>query len=592
MIEKIKQITVDLIGELYQKGIAAESITVNQTPPEFEGDYTVVTFPVAKAAGQRPDVVANTLGEAFKKRLNEIESFNVVKGFLNLKFSNSYWINFLQQHYNLNNYGLQPSNNRKVMVEYCGPNTNKPLHLGHVRNILIGYSVAEILKAAGNEVIKVNIYNDRGIHICKSMLAYKKFGHGETPETNGIKGDHLVGDYYVKYEQKLKKQVNELVAQGLPEEEAKRKAPLAQEVQEMLLKWEQGDIETRNLWSMMNSWVYKGFEETFRQIGCDFKKHYHESETFLLGKEVVEEGLEKKVFFKKDDGSVWVDLTADGLDQKLLLRADGTSVYITQDLGTADLRYKDFGAEQMIYTVASEQDYHFKVLKLICEKLGRPYAKGIYHLSYGMVDLPSGRMKSREGTVVDADDLVKEMEDTAALHSQELGKIDQFEGEEKKKLYHQLGLGALKFYILRVDPRKRMIFNPEESIDFHGFTGTFIQYTHARISSVLRKAGEQKIDYTQPDNYSNLQPLEREIIQHLSFYPDIIKEAATNYDPASLANYLYKLAKTFNSFYADLSILNAENNEEKLFRLKLSLFVTTIIKNGMLLLGIEVPDKM
>ncbi|MEI7801456.1 MAG: arginine--tRNA ligase, partial [Bacteroidota bacterium] len=470
-----------------------------------------------------------------------------------------------------------------------GPNTNKPLHLGHLRNILIGYSVAEILKAAGNTVMKVNIYNDRGVHICKSMLAYQKFGKGETPKSSGKKGDHLIGDYYVKFDQELKIQIAGLMTGGMSEEDAKKNAPLNIEVKEMLLQWESDDVTVRALWQLMNSWVYEGFEETFQQIGCDFDKHYKESDTYLLGKNIVEEGLTKNVFFKKPDGSVWVDLKPDGLDEKLLLRADGTSVYITQDIGTADVRSHDFDFEQMIYTVATEQNYHFQVLKLVLEKLGRKYAPGVFHLAYGMVDLPTGRMKSREGTVVDADDLIEEMVRTAKEQTLELGKIENFETEEAEKLFHQLGMGALKFFILKVGPLKRMIFNPQESIDFHGFTGPFIQYTYARIQSLKHKAGT---------NYQLSSPAvlpndsERQLLLQLYLYPSIIKEAAANLDPALLANHIYHLAKGFNSFYAENSVLQADTEEQKNFRLLLSDLTGSVIKRGMKLLGIEVPERM
>ena len=592
MINKIKKETVVQFKKLYNKDIDLDKIAINETPSEFEGNFTIVTFPLAKIAEAKPDEIADTIGKALQDSIEEIDSYNVVKGFLNIKLTDAYWIKFLNKEFENKKYGIHKSTGKKVMIEYGGPNTNKPLHLGHLRNILIGYATAEILKAAGNEVVKVSIYNDRGIHICKSMLAYQKFSKGETPTSSGIKGDHLVGDYYVKYETELKKQIVSATTKGMSLEDAKKKVPLAVDIQEMLVKWEQNDSTVKRVWEKMNSWVYKGFEETFKTIGCDFDKHYYESETYLLGKKVVEDGLNKKIFYKKEDGGVWIDLGKEALDQKLVLRPDGTSVYITQDLGTADLRYKDFKPDAMVYTVASEQDYHFKVLKLICERLKRPYAEGIYHLSYGMVELPTGRMKSREGTVVDADILIDEMEKTAAQNSKELGKISQFTEKEQKKLFHILGLGALKFFILRVDPKKKMLFNPEESIDFHGFTGPFIQYTHARICSLLRKAEDQKIDFTKKDKYKTLQPSEKKLIQILSQYPDIILESASKYDAALLANYIYKLAKEFNHFYAELSIMNTTSVDERLFRLKLSYFVSKTIHNGMKLLGIEVPDKM
>ncbi|HZG01505.1 MAG TPA: arginine--tRNA ligase, partial [Chitinophagales bacterium] len=463
--DTLRQRVKEAFEKLYGTSIDAAQITINDTPPEFTGDYSIVTFAMSKAARQSPPAVAEALGNALVETLDGIDSYNVVKGFLNVSMKDEWWLQRMTQAASDPAFGTLKRLGEKVMIEYGGPNTNKPLHLGHLRNILIGYSVAQILDAAGYDVIKVNIYNDRGVHICKSMLAYHKFGHGETPVTSGIKGDHLVGDYYVKFENALKEEAKALVAQGVAEDEARKQAPLSKEVQQMLVAWENNQPEVRALWTAMNSWVYVGFEQTFERIGADFHKHYHESETYLLGKTIVEEGVASGAFFKKEDGSVWVDLTADGLDQKLLLRADGTSVYITQDIGTADLRFKDFGATRMIYTVATEQDYHFKVLKLVCEKLHKPYARGIYHLSYGMVDLPTGKMKSREGTVVDADDLLDEMEATAEQRTIELGKVDGFTDDEKKKLYRTIGLGALKFFILRIDPRKRMIFDPNESID-------------------------------------------------------------------------------------------------------------------------------
>lgn len=595
MEQIIREKTIQIAEKLYGQRFSDAQVLINQTPPEFEGDFTVVVFPFTKVSRKNPEATANEIGAELKKQLDEIESFNVVKGFLNLKINDSYWLHFFSEKSKEENFGFFPPNGKSVMVEYAGPNTNKPLHLGHVRTILIGYSVSEILAAAGNKVVKVNIYNDRGVHICKSMLAYQKFGTGETPESANIKGDHLVGDYYVKFEKELRKQIAELVSSGMSEEDAKKNSPLQKEVQEMLVKWEEGDAAVRQLWNKMNGWVYNGFEETFKKLGCDFQKHYHESETYLLGKKVVDEGLERKIFFKKADGSVWIDLSADGLDEKLLLRADGTSVYITQDLGTADLRYKDFGTERMIYTVASEQDYHFKVLKLVCEKLKRPYAEGIYHLSYGMVDLPSGRMKSREGTVVDADDLITEMESTAAKHTQELGKIENFNPDELIQLYHQLGMGALKFYILKVDPKKKMVFNPEESIDFHGFTGPFIQYTYARIQSVKKKAG-QELNQAEAHTYltaiKNLHPAERTLLLQLHNYPKTVLEAADKLEPSLIANYTYQLAKQFNAFYSGLSILHAETEELKNFRLQLAGFTGEVIKKGMKLLGIEVPERM
>lgn len=594
MEQPLKEKTAAIVEKLYGQKISPEQILVNIPPKEFPCDFTIVIFPIAKMTKKSPDQAAREIGDELAGLLPEISGFEVVKGFLNLKFRDHYWINFFSSASQDPSFGDLPASAKKVMIEYCGPNTNKPLHLGHLRNIFIGFSMSRILKAAGNEVVKVNIYNDRGVHISKSMLAYQKYGNHETPESSGEKGDHLVGEYYVRYEQELKKEIEELKAEGIPEEEAKKKAPLAREIQVMLRKWEEGDPEVRNLWSMMNGWVLRGFEETYRTLGVDFDKAYFESDTYQLGKTFVEEGLQKGIFFRKEDGSVWVDLTSDGLDEKLLLRADGTSVYITQDIGTANERWNDFHPDKMIYTVANEQDYHFKVLRLICKKLGKPYAEGMYHLSYGMVDLPSGRMKSREGTVVDADDLVEEMISTSERTTKELGKIEDFSEEEQKSLYRTLGLGALKFFILKVDAKKRMVFNPEESIDFHGFTGPFIQYTHARIQSVLRKAdsGHPFPKFKTFEKVTALQPEERELILYLQRFPAIIQEAASNYDPATIANYVYHLAKTYNKFYQELPILSAEEPGTRDFRLQLSSFVASVINKGMKLLGIEVPERM
>ncbi len=592
MQHQLKVITARIVSQLYNQQILPEQVQVNVPPDGFPFDFTIVAFNFAKLAKKSPDQTAAEIGEALIKEIPELAQYEAVKGFLNLRFSDEYWIQVFFTEINIAGYGTFPPTGKKVMVEYCGPNTNKPLHLGHLRNIFIGHAMASILKAAGHEVVKVNIYNDRGVHICKSMLAYQKYGNHETPESSGEKGDHLVGEYYVRFEQELRKQVLDLVGQGLTEEAAKKQAPLNKEISEMLLKWEQGDAEVRNLWQTLNQWVYQGFEETYRKIGNDFDKAYMESATYLLGKTIVAEGLEKNIFFKKPDGSVWIDLTADGLDQKVLLRADGTSVYITQDLGTADVRYKEYVPDVMIYTVANEQDYHFKVLKLVCQKLGRPYANGIHHLSYGLVDLPTGRMKTREGTVVDADDLLDEMDVTAALKTREVGKIENFSETEQHQLFHQLGLGALKFYILKVDPKKRIIFNPEESIDFHGFTGPFIQYTHARICSLLRKATERGLLANGNALVHQLDPLERNLIMKLRAYPSIISESAAKYEPSTLANYLYHLAKEYNHFYASLPVLNAAETPQRQFRLQLSATIASTLKKGMKLLGIDVPEQM
>lgn len=592
MQSQLKEKTAQIIARLYGHQIVPEQVQINIPPKDFPFDFTVVAFSFARLSKKTPDQTASEIGEQLIAALPLLDRYEVVKGFLNLRLKDAYWLSVFNEQVSASGFGVLPSTGKKVMVEYCGPNTNKPLHLGHLRNIFIGHAMAAILKAAGNEVIKVNIYNDRGVHICKSMLAYQQYGNHETPESTGIKGDHLVGEYYVRFEQELRHQIKELIAQGLPEDTAKKQAPLNQAIAAMLLKWEQGDAEVRNLWQMLNQWVYQGFEETYRKIGNDFDKAYMESDTYLLGKRIVAEGLAKNVFFKKPDGSVWVDLTAEGLDEKVLLRADGTSVYITQDLGTADLRYEEYAPDVMVYTVANEQDYHFKVLKLVCSKLSRPYAEGIHHLSYGLVDLPSGRMKTREGTVVDADDLLDEMDATAAQKTLEVGKIEYFTAEQQRTLFHQLGIGALKFFILKVDPKKKMIFNPEESIDFHGFTGPFIQYTHARICSLLRKAAERSIAVEGTAIVNSFESIERQLIMLLADYPSIIRQAAAGFEPSTLANYLYHLAKEYNHFYASLQILNAENTDQRMFRLQLSGRTAAVIKSGMKLLGIDVPQQM
>jgi len=578
------------VSALYQTEITSDSIVIQETRKEFEGQVTAVTFPFTRFSKKTPEQTGAEIGEYLKENLKEVDNFNVIKGFLNLSIADSYWINELLNTVHNTAFGQFPSNGQKVMVEYSSPNTNKPLHLGHVRNNLLGYSVAEILSANGYDVIKVNLVNDRGIHICKSMLAWQLFGNGETPESSGLKGDHLVGKYYVIFDKEYKKQIEALMIEGQTEDEAKKNAPIIKEAQEMLLKWEAGDQEVKELWSMMNGWVYAGFDVTYKMLGVDFKKYYYESDTYLLGKDTIQEGLEKGVFFKKEDGSVWIDLTDDGLDQKLVLRADGTSVYITQDLGTAQLKYDDFKMDKSIYVVGNEQDYHFKVLFLILQKLGKTWAKGLFHLSYGMVDLPSGKMKSREGTVVDADELMDDMILTAQERTEELGKVEGFTVEEKKDLYNMIGLGALKFFLLKVEPKKRLLFDPNESIDFQGHTGPFIQYTHARIRSVMAKA-----DYTDKisEEYSNvLTALEKDLIVNLAKYPDVIAIAAREYSPAHIANYVFELAKLFNKFYHEESILKVEDPDVRNFRLDLSAATATTINKGMKLLGIRVPSRM
>jgi len=587
--QEIRNTTSKTLQALYGIAFESDKLTVNVTPPEFSGDFSVVTFPLSKVARKSPDVIANELGIYLKENLEPVESFSVIKGFLNLIISNKYWLEFLNENFNQPEFGKQPASGKKIVLEYCGPNTNKPLHLGHIRNMLLGYSLSNVLKFNGHDVTRVNIYNDRGIAICKSMVAWLRSGKNETPESTGMKGDHLVGKYYVEFEKIMKREKDELLKKGMNEEEAERQAPIFKEAQEMLRRWEAHDKETIDLWKRMNGWVYEGFEQTYKNIGVSFEKNYYESETYLLGKNLVLEGLEKGVFFKKEDGSVWVNLEDKGLDQKVLLRSDGTSVYLTQDLGTAQLRYDDFKMDQSIYVVANEQDYHFQVLKLTLEKLGKPYASGIYHLSYGMVDLPSGKMKSREGTVVDADDLLEEMFATAEKHTRELGKIEEFSETEAKELFRKIGLGALKYFILKVDPKKRMLFDPNESIDFHGNTGPFIQYTHARICSVLRKAGSA--DFSVSEDYIPNEE-ERHLLILLHQYPATVKEAGTAYSPALIANYAYSIAKSFNKFYTDYSILSAETEKAKQFRLALSRFTANVIKSSLGLLGIEAPERM
>lgn len=576
-----------------------ESVEFQATRKEFAGDMTVVIFPMLRFIKGNPVQIGETIGNYLVENVQEVKAFNVVKGFLNIEIDDAYYIHFFNTIKDDEPYGFvaPKANEKAIMVEYSSPNTNKPLHLGHVRNNLLGYSVAEILKASGKKVYKTQIINDRGIHICKSMLAWKRFGNGETPESTGLKGDKLVGNYYVKFDQAYKKEIEQLVASGISEEVSKKTAPLLMEAQNMLLKWEAGDAETVALWKMMNGWVYEGFNESYKNLGVDFDKLYYESDTYLLGKEFVAEGLNKGVFTQEADGSVWCDLTEDGLDKKIVQRSDGTAVYITQDIGTAIQRIKDFpDVGGLVYTVGNEQDYHFQVLFLILKKLGFEWAKNLYHLSYGMVDLPSGKMKSREGTVVDADDLIDEMTKTAGEISEELGKLDGYSEEEKQALYKTIGLGALKYYILKVDPKKRILFDPKESIDFQGNTGPFIQYTYARIQAILRKAD---FDYTVTLNASNsngnkpcLHHKEKELIKQLELFPEIIQNAAAQYSPALVANYTYELVKEFNSFYQNVSILGADNLNDKIFRVQLSKKVAETIKKAFGVLGIQVPERM
>lgn len=583
------------IKELYGTEIDGAQIQLGKTKKEFKGHLTLVVFPFLKISRKSPEQTAQDLGKYLLENEPAVADFNVIKGFLNLTISASCWIELLNTIHSSPSFGTVEATETSplVMIEYSSPNTNKPLHLGHVRNNLLGYSLAEIMKANGYKVVKTNIVNDRGIHICKSMLAWKKWGEGATPESAGKKGDHLIGDFYVLFDKKYKQELAELQESGLSKEEAEAKSALMAEAREMLLKWEAGDKEVVDLWTMMNNWVYAGFDETYKRMGVDFDKIYYESQTYLEGKGKVLEGLEKGVFYRREDGSVWADLTGDGLDEKLLLRADGTSVYMTQDIGTAKLRFDDYPINKMIYVVGNEQNYHFQVLSILLDKLGFEFGKGLVHFSYGMVELPEGKMKSREGTVVDADDLMEEMISTAREISQELGKLDGLTTQEAEKIASMVGLGSLKYFILKVDPRKNMTFNPKESIDFNGNTGPFIQYTYARICSVLRKAAEQGI--TLPNQLAaNIALSEKEegLIQLTSDFESVVKDAGNEYSPAIIANYVYDLVKEYNQFYHDFSILREENEDVKVFRLVLSANVAKVVKKGMSLLGIEVPERM
>ena len=596
MIEQnLQQAVAGALKRLYGIEVSPDTVVLQATKKEFVGDYTVVVFPYVKQARKSPEQVANELGAAVKEAVAEVADFNVIKGFLNFSVDDAYWVRFVSDEAADPDFGITKPNPSAspVVVEYSSPNTNKPLHLGHIRNNLLGWSVSELLAANGANVKKVNLVNDRGIHICKSMLAWLRYGNGETPESSGMKGDHLVGKYYVEFDKHYKEEVSQLTAQGMDEEEAKKQAPLMVEAQQMLKRWEEGDPEIRDLWTKMNGRVYAGFDETYRKMGVGFDKIYYESNTYLLGKELVQKGLDMGVLFRKDDGSVWCDLTADGLDQKLLLRRDGTSVYMTQDLGTALLRHNDFGAEQLIYVVGNEQDYHFKVLKLILGKLGFGWADKVYHLSYGMVELPNGKMKSREGTVVDADDLIAEMEVTAEEMCRDHGKNDDMTPQQLKELYHDLAMGALKYFILKVDPVKNMLFNPAESIDFNGNTGPFIQYTHARIRSIVRKAEEQGVNLSASlAAPAALTDKERAVVKSLHDLPATLSAAAANYSPAMVANYAYDLAKNFNSFYQDTPILRETDANLRLFRVKLCALVSVALKNTLRILGIVAPERM
>ncbi|WP_375325279.1 arginine--tRNA ligase [Flagellimonas sp. GZD32] len=586
----LTQKVIEAVNQLYQ--VELPSVEFQPTRKDFEGDITVVVFPMLRHVKGNPVQIGTQIGEYLEANVDEVSKCNVVQGFLNIVIEDSYYLNFFNNIFSEKDFGyVKSQSDDAVMVEYSSPNTNKPLHLGHVRNNLLGYSVAEILKASGKKVYKTQIINDRGIHICKSMLAWQKFGEGETPESSGLKGDHLVGKYYVAFDKAYKEQIAELVEAGTEKDKAEKEAPILVEAQEMLRKWEAGDDEVVSLWKKMNGWVYEGFDITYKNLGVDFDTLYYESDTYLLGRDVVKDGLERGVFFKKEDGSVWIDLTEDGLDEKIVLRSDGTAVYMTQDIGTAIQRVTDHpDINGMVYTVGNEQDYHFKVLFLILKKLGYSWAEQLYHLSYGMVDLPSGKMKSREGTVVDADDLIQSMEDTAASISQELGKLDGYSEDEKKQLYRTIGLGALKYYILKVDPKKRILFNPEESVDFQGNTGPFIQYTYARIQSILRKA--DNVESSEVDTSLELHEKEKELLKQIQLFPETVQLAAENYSPALVANYTYDLVKEFNSFYQQVSILGENDEQKKNFRVQLSQKVGEVIQSAFRLLGIDVPERM
>ena len=586
------------LKELYGAEVEERLIQTQATRKEFEGDITLVTFPLLKTSHKGPEQTAEEIGRWLKERCPEVESFNVVKGFLNIKFSLSYWSNIFRSISAAEDFGTLPPTGKRVMIEFSSPNTNKPLHLGHIRNNLLGWSVSKLLEANGHEVIRVNLVNDRGIHICKSMLAWLRWGNGETPQSSGMKGDHLVGKYYVLFSNELKKETKAIAAErGISEDEAERLSQILKEAQAMLVKWESGDKEIRELWAKMNGWVYEGFDKTYERMGISFHRTYYESNTYLSGKSLVNAGLERGIFERQEDGSVWCNLEPDGLDRKLLLRGDGTSVYMTQDLGTAEQRYNEYKFDELIYVVGDEQNYHFKVLKLILKKLGFDWSDAIYHLSYGMVELPEGKMKSREGTVVDADDLIEKMYQTAKETSLELGKLGGIPEQEQERLFEMIGLGALKYFILKVDPKKTMLFDPKESIDFNGNTGPFIQYTHARIKSILRKAKESGViageeSLSVPENFSELLPKEVEIIKLLNSYPVRIKEAGDAHSPALVANFIYDLAKEFNQYYQSVSILKESDSQRLLFRLAMLKEIAFVLRKGMLILGIELPERM
>ena len=589
IVTSLQNSTIESLALLFDQKFTIEDFQVSQTKPEFEGDYTVVMFSLVKALKLSPDEIGHKLGVHLTENYSSLfSSYNIIKGFLNLTVANTYWLDLLEKNYDDICFGKQPVNGKKVMVEYSSPNTNKPLHLGHLRNNFLGWSVAEILKANGNTVLKSCIVNDRGIHICKSMIAWQLFANGATPESMQMKGDHFVGEYYVKFNDEYKRQVKELAEEGVAEKDAEKQAPIMMATQQMLHDWEAGEPGVLALWKKMNDWVYDGFSSTYKAIGSDFDKIYYESNTYLSGKDIVQEGLEKNVFYKKIDGSVWIDLTSDGLDEKLVLRKDGTSVYITQDIGLAQQKYDEYKIDTSIHVIGDEQNYHMKVLRLICKKMGLPYADDIHHLSYGMVELPTGKMKSREGNVVDADDIIEAMESIAQQKTEELGKVKDFREEELKELYHNIGVGALKFFLLRVDPKKRMVFNPEESIDFHGFTAPFIQFNYARIKSVLRKTEPAAATKLTPQ----FLPLEKELIIALEKFPSVIIQAGDELNPSVIAIYIYQVAKIFSSLYAEHPIANAETMEKKQLRLQLAGMTANVVRSGMQLLGITVPERM
>ncbi len=594
---KISQAVVAGIKSLYGQEVAAESVQLQETRPEFEGNVTLVVFPYLKMSRKRPEETAQELGEYLLREVPDVVArYNVVKGFLNLLIAPAQWIGLLEEINSQEHFGFTPVTEESplVMIEYSSPNTNKPLHLGHVRNNLLGWALANVMAANGNRVVKTNIVNDRGIHICKSMLAWLKWGNGETPESSGKKGDHLIGDYYVAFDKHYREEVKELVAKGMDEEQAKQEAPLIKEAHEMLVRWEQGDEEVRSLWRRMNEWVYAGFDETYKALGVSFDKIYYESDTYLEGKEKVEEGLQKGFFYRRPDGSVWADLTKEGLDEKLLLRSDGTSVYMTQDIGTAKLRFQDYPIDKMIYVVGNEQNYHFQVLSILLDKLGFKWGKDLVHFSYGMVELPNGKMKSREGTVVDADDLIQTMiDDASQMSADKVNKLEDITPEEAREIARIVGMGALKYFILKVDARKNMLFNPEESIDFNGNTGPFIQYTYARIRSILRKAKAQGIDVpAQLPTTAELSDKEIALIQHLNDFAQTVRQAGSDYNPSCIANYCYDLVKEYNQFYHDFSVLKEEDKAKQVVRLALSEAVSKVVRNGLGLLGIEVPERM